>query len=148
MPSSAEGIRDNRSNENSHELRFGSSALPMTADIGQFFRAKASVDVSRSILPSSPKYSQQFSQIYFCRINQLKRALREKAEETFPGCCILEKTLDLPANSGTSDHVLIGCLYCELPSKPDVLKDLDAEVSSKFPLFDPFSIALEYCNGL
>lgn len=77
---------------------------------------------------ASSRYSQQFSQIYFCRLKALLPSLHsaagrrwgERAADQFVGR-ILEM---LPKRQS----IIFGILFAELPDKPNVLNDLNGEV--------------------
>lgn len=76
-------------------------------------------------------YSQQFSQIYFCRLKSLLPHLRSNANSKWmssaqdKGPVFVDRVLDI---SPETDSVIFGTIYAHLPNKPNVLRDLEGDV--------------------
>lgn len=78
-------------------------------------------------------YTQQFSQIYFCRLRGLIQALKEAAcakweakhgnKEEGPFFC--ERIIELITGR---DSVIFGTIYGDLTSKPNVLEEIERDV--------------------
>ncbi len=85
-------------------------------------------------------YTQQFSQIYFCRLRQLIQALKEAAcakwktghEDKGERPFFCERIIELITGR---DSVIFGTIYGDLTSKPNVLEEIEKDVreSEHFP---------------
>lgn len=84
---------------------------------------------------SGKTYTQQFSQIYFCRLKALYPALRAAShkkwsQEGGAGPVVAERILELLPGR---ESIVFGTIFANLSSKPNVLKDLENDVPAAAP---------------
>ena len=78
------------------------------------------------------KYSQQYSQIYFCRLqalmdNRCVLLLKENGlMYRIPS--LVDRILDLKASEKSGSSIVFGTIFADLPGKPQVLQDLEGDV--------------------
>lgn len=76
-------------------------------------------------------YSQQYSQIYFCRLRQLKSTLRDRSAaawgERYPHVRVLDGIKDLSEKTA-EECVLIGVLYKDMKLRPSALDEYMKEL--------------------
>ncbi|KGG52021.1 hypothetical protein DI09_222p10 [Mitosporidium daphniae] len=82
-------------------------------------------------------FEQQYSQIYFVRLNQLRQSILESflssttsTSPTHTQCRLLDLKLDVPS-------FVVGTIYIDLPKKPNVLSELSTQlnINSSFPQY-------------
>ena len=81
-----------------------------------------------NFLLTSRQYTQQYSHIYFCRLNQIKAAILKAAKCKWPTAVRLERTLDSTVGR---EFFVIGTLYNENPEKPSILNEIELEYHLK-----------------
>lgn len=77
-------------------------------------------------------YRQQYSQLYFCRLQVLQepllRAVQKNWRDTFE-FDLVSRILDLSITGGGGrESVIFGTIFVECPGKPNVLETLESDV--------------------
>ena len=93
-----------------------SAAMVVESPLASAFRVKCK------------NYSPQFSQIYFCRLKELVEPLRAAASKKWgmEAVVLVDRILDLQLDV---DCVILGTIFASLADKPQVLQDLEGDVS-------------------
>lgn len=82
-------------------------------------------DLSASLILKNRTYQQQYANVYFVRLMQLRKAVMQAAVSKFPGVRHVERVLDVQQGQPC---FVIGTLYLEMPLKPNILDDITKEV--------------------
>jgi len=104
------------------------------ASPGVFYRQTVDCEEGNNscFLLQSPIYSQQYSQIYFCRLAALRKEVESSARSKWTGNVLFVDRL-LHLQQGV-DCVIFGVLYKELDLKPSILKEYSKNPAEPVPV--------------
>lgn len=100
-----------------------------TPELPQMPAAFRSLSTTDNFLILQRQYTQQYSHIYFCRLKALRSSIESAARLKWPTVPVAEKMTEFPADGQRC--IVIGTIYVENPSKPNILDEVALELHLK-----------------
>jgi DNA polymerase delta subunit 2 len=75
-------------------------------------------------------FGQQFSNLYFLRLKQMKPKLLQRAQKKYPDATVVDRVLELKYDEDDPEkkYIVVGTLFKDMKLKPNILQEYTREV--------------------